>query len=58
MEMKEWVLNDYSVEMEIQGIVSKIEREKYEIEETLRSKAFKAGKMLTPVSQRLDFDSF
>ena len=56
--MKEWVLNDYSVEMEIRGLVSKIEREKYEIEETLRSKAFKAGKMLTPVSQRLDFDSF
>lgn len=58
MEMKEWILNDYSLEMEIRGIVSKIEREKYEIEETLRSKAFKAGTMLTPAGERLDMDSF
>ncbi len=58
MEMKEWVLNDYSEEKAMLGVASKIEREKYEIEETIRSKAFKAGRMLTPVDQRLDLDAF
>ena len=56
--MKEWALNDYSEEKAILGVASKIEREKYEIEETIRSKAFKAGRMLTPVDQRLDLDTF
>lgn len=49
----EWSLNDITIENEINVIKKKIEREKYEIEQTLESRAFKLGRALTKNKDRL-----
>lgn len=55
-EIKEWVLNDISVEGELKNLIAKTEREKYEIQETLKSKAFKLGRFFTKKKQRINLD--
>lgn len=53
-EFKEWTLNDISTEEELKNLIAKTEREKYEIEETMKSKAFKLGTKLTRKKDRID----
>lgn len=55
-EIKEWALNDLTVEEELKTLAEKTEREKYEIDETLKSKAFKLGKIFTKKSQRIKWN--
>lgn len=57
-EMLEWTLNDYSEEKELARLIKKIEHENYEVQETLKSRAFKIGRILTPESKRLDLSAF
>lgn len=52
-EIKEWALNDLTVEDELKTLAEKTEREKYEIDETLKSKAFKLGTKLTRKKDRI-----
>lgn len=52
-EIKEWTLNDISVEEELKNLIAKTEREKFEIEETLKSRAFKMGRRFTPKKDRI-----
>ena len=52
-EIKEWALNDLTVEEELKTLAEKTEREKYEIDETLKSKAFKLGTKLTRKKDRI-----
>ena len=56
IEIKEWALNDLTVEDELKTLAEKTEREKYEIDETLKSKAFKLGKNFTKKSQRIKWN--
>ena len=44
---QEWMINDITAEEELNQLIEKIDREKYEIDETLKSKAYKLGKLLT-----------
>ncbi len=53
-EMKEWVINDYSVMTDMKKIVEKTNKEKREISETLKSKAFKMGKLMTLKKNRIE----
>lgn len=52
-ELKEWRISDISTDDEIEMIKQKIAREKYEIEETLGSKAYKIGRILTEKKKRI-----
>ncbi len=53
-QMKEWSIDSYSVEQEIKDLEEQNDNEKYEIEETLKSRAFKIGRMITPRKKRID----
>lgn len=53
-EFKEWALNDMTAEEELKDLIKKTEREKYEIEETLKSKAFKIGRFFTKKKNRIN----
>ena len=50
----EWKMNDITIDQQIKQMENKIEREKYEIDQTLESKAFKLGRMLTKKGERLE----
>ena len=52
-EIKEWALNDLTVEDELKTLAEKTEREKYELDEPLKSKAFKLGPKLTRKKDRI-----
>lgn len=52
-EIKEWNLNDMTAEAELKRLVKQIEREQFEIDETLKSKAFKIGRMFTKKDRRI-----
>ena len=53
-ELKEWQISDNSSEDEIEMLKKRIDREKYEIEETVKSKAFKLGKFFTKSRKRIN----
>ncbi len=53
-EMKEWLINDYSVINDMKKIVEKTNIEKNEISETLKSKAYRLGKFLTLKKNRIE----
>lgn len=55
-EMKLWSVDDMTDEDKLHELIVKTEREQFEIEETLKSKAFKLGKLLTPHKDRLSLD--
>ena len=57
-EMLEWTINDYSEEKELARLIKKIEHDNYEVQETIKSRAFKIGRLLTPESKRLDLSTF
>ena len=50
----EWKMNDITIDQQIEQMENRIEREKYEIDHTLESKAFKLGRMLTKKGERLE----
>lgn len=56
--MKEWANWSGSSKEEIDRIKESIDSEKYEISETLKSKAFHVGRKLTKKSKRLDLTRF
>ena len=53
-EIKEWSITDMSAEDELKALIEKTEREKYEIEETLKSRAFKIGRFFTKKEKRIN----
>ena len=53
-KIKEWALNDISTEEELKNLIAKTEREEYEIEETLKSRAFKLGTIMTCKKKRMN----
>lgn len=53
-ELKEWQISDNSSEDEMEMLKKRIDREKYEIEETVKSKAFKLGKFFTKSRKRIN----
>ena len=53
MEMKEWSTDELSVEDELKRLAEMTAKEKNEIEETLKSRAFKIGKKLTRKKDRI-----
>lgn len=55
MEIKEWSLNDMREEEELKNLAEMIKQEKHEIDETLKSRAFKLGTKLTKKKDRLVF---
>lgn len=55
-ELKKWAESNTSSESDLNLIKKKIEQENFEIEETLKSKAFKLGKFFTGKKKRLDID--
>lgn len=52
-EMWEWNLWDQDETKEIEELKNKIEKEKYEIQETVRSRAFRLGRLLTKKAERI-----
>lgn len=57
-EMVIWSESDMDDTVEIKDLQRMIEQEKYEICETLKSKAFKLGRCFTGKSERLDYEQF
>lgn len=57
-EIVMWSENDSCDENRIEDLRRIIEQEKYEIEETLKSKAFKVGRFFTGKEKRLNYDEF
>ena len=55
-EFKKWAESNTSSESDLNLIKKKIEQENFEIEETLKSKAFKLGKFFTGKKKRLNID--
>jgi len=55
-EFKKWAESNTSSESDLNLIKKKIEQENFEIEETLKSRAFKLGKFFTGKKKRLDID--
>lgn len=53
-EFKEWALNDMTAEEELKDLIKNTDREKYEIEETLKSRAFKIGRFFTKKKSRIN----
>ena len=51
---KLWALDERNSQEEIDNIIKKINSEKYEITETLKSRAFKLGRFLTTSQKRLN----
>lgn len=56
--MKEWQLWDGNEQETIEKLKEQIEHEKYEISETLKSRAFKLGRRLTKKADRLDLSVY
>ena len=56
-ELVDWAANDTSLEEEVEILTKRIKREQYEIDETLKSRAFKLGKLFTPKKERLELES-
>ena len=57
-EIVMWSKSEMQDEEEIENLRQMIEQEKYEIAETLKSKAFKLGKTITAKNERLDYDRY
>lgn len=57
-EMLEWKLWSGNENNEVKELGERIEREKYEIAETLRSKAFRLGRKLTKKKERINLNEF
>ncbi len=57
-EMLEWKLWSGNENNEVKELGERIEREKYEITETLRSKAFRLGRKLTKKKERINLNEF
>lgn len=53
-KLQEWALSDISSKDELEMLKNKIEQEKFEIEETLKSKAFKIGRFFTKREKRIN----
>lgn len=53
-ELKNWAKSEMSTEDEIFQAKMRLEREKFEIKETLKSRAFKLGRIFTLKSKQLD----
>lgn len=53
-EVKEWSISDTLSEDEIEMLKERIDQEKFEIEETLKSRAFKIGKLFTKNRKRIN----
>lgn len=58
LEMEMWSESEMTDEEETDDLIHMLEQEKYEIRETLKSKAFKLGRMITSKSERLDYTQF
>ncbi len=52
--LKEWSNDEMSDVDRLHDLVNRTKREKYEIDETLKSRAFKLGKILTPKKKRMN----
>lgn len=52
-QIKEWSINEMSAEEELKNLIEKTKQEKFEIEETMKSKAFKIGKIFTKKEERI-----
>ena len=60
-ELSEWSMieiEDGNENMEMEILKQKIEREKYEIQETLKSRAFKLGRKFVKKQDRIDLKIF
>ena len=57
-ELKAMCLNSYDDMQEVEDLQKRIEREKYEISETLKSRAFKLGRKFTSKQERLNLDPY
>lgn len=53
-QMKEWAIDSTKLEDEMDCLIRQIEREKYEINETLNSKAYRIGRLFTRKKDKLD----
>ena len=56
--MKEWQLWEGNEQETLRKIEQQLEREKYEISETLKSRAFRLGRKLTKKTERLDLSVY
>lgn len=57
-KLQEWSVMEITDEAEQKELLEKIKREQNEIEETLKSRAFKVGRFLTKKKERLDLQQF
>lgn len=57
-EIVRWSETDFDNDDKMEELRCIIEREEYEIKETLKSKAFKVGKLFTKKSKRLNYEEF
>ena len=57
-KLQEWEMTQVDECKEIKMLNNEIEREKYEIEETLKSRAFNLGRILTKKEERIDLAKF
>lgn len=58
LQLKEWSLLEGTAVDSVTDLEQRMEEEKYQIRETVKSRAFRLGRMLTPKEERLDLKEF